>query len=338
MAHCNLLMGDCYMHLFFDQRQLAEISFRKAYNLFASEDNKEGMGLAKLCLGDIYIRLEAFEDARLEYIESRKISKRLGDKIGEGRALVGIGQALNHLCRFPEGLDILKEALHLGEKSGEINTIGFASMGAGFSCIHLGRYIEGAIFLNKGLTAFKKSGNVCHVANCKIGLAKISNAKGDATRARELFKEAIDLHRSQRNESGVALAKHISGGKAELVEALDMHRRLNDRHATVYDMMDLSTIEASEGNLVEAERLMREIIEDFSDILAEKLDSAKAILGMILIDKGDRSEGLEMLNEIVKSSGCRDLVYSVKSVLRDLDRSKIVLFNLATDFLISEAA
>jgi tetratricopeptide (TPR) repeat protein len=152
--------------------------------------------------------------------------------------------------------------------------------------IRLSDWDEAEKWVNQAMSRFEASGNWGGLGNAYNERAKIHSEKGEYESALEMYKAAVEiakrrdlpaLHGRSLANFGFLLARvgHTSQAKDVLGESLQLARSMNNLSRVVRITTALSEIYESEGDTVNASRLLRESRADLGEtddryILAER--------------------------------------------------------------------
>ena len=204
-----------------------------------------------------------YADALTLHSQALRASRQLGDRAGQGRALLDLGLTCQRLGRYEAAKDHSLEALRIyretGDRAGEAraeNTLGN---------LHLRGGDEDQAYehLLRALQLSRDIGNRAGEAHVLGNLGVIYTYRGDHARAGEHHRRALDLHRDLGNRGGEADALANLGrayqqhgehrqARNHLEEALSLYRELGYRRGEADALNSLGEAARSTGDPAQA--------------------------------------------------------------------------------------
>lgn len=254
-----------------DMRKLRKSvrAHRKALKIGSKLNNRRVMGSVLNNLGLSLHEQHKFADAVKAHTEAARLFKRDGDRLGVARALSNVAETLSEMGRTKKAVSLLRRAGRIfhgqGDQRGYAQTLG--------TLAKLTR-VGGKAEAKRALKLHRRA---------------LATAEGLFTpheRAIELSNFAGTLIQAGDHEAALAAQQ----------EALDVFRRLEDRHGEAMTLGNMSLVRQREGKLRQAEQLhilaLEAFIESDDDYgLASELSG----LATTLILQGRHTEALENL-------------------------------------------
>lgn len=225
------------------------------------------------------------EAAQAAYAECLTITAGAENYAGQAHTLVNVGYlAIGHLGECQRAQEAYEEALRLYRSLGDPSGESFALEGLGFVALAQAAHEEARACFEESMSIRTR------LQDQDVGwsldyLGEVALARGEMTIAREWFEQSM-AHFIQTGESeGIAAVKgglacidlaegHDLGAKSLFEEALLLFRGVGERRSACRTLCYLSLIEARQGNLAGAIRIL-------STCLAE-LQQIKSPLGLVV--------------------------------------------------------
>lgn len=151
--------------------------------------------------------LGRYEKALSHYKQAAELSRRIGDRVGEGQTLNNMGLIYKKTYRYETAIDYYNEALEIfreiGERLGESITL----RNIGLVQLHLGRYDQALTCFQGALALTQEIGNYRWEAKNLANIGTVYKNLGQYTRALAYQKNALEMTQKigDRNEEGNAL-------------------------------------------------------------------------------------------------------------------------------------
>lgn len=160
-----------------------------------SPDAKPERAVALAGLGILGFRQTKFSEVREPLQEALSLFLDLGDHLGAGRVANTLGAIALQLGNFEEASQWFKEAEPVFRTSGEPARLAILLNNQAILAIHHEKDLGRArLFYNEALTINRELGNRAYEAGNLSNLADIYFKEGDATTARNLAREACEMH------------------------------------------------------------------------------------------------------------------------------------------------
>ena len=160
-----------------------------------SPDAKPERAVALAGLGILGFRQTKFSEVREPLQEALSLFLDLGDHLGAGRVANTLGAIALQLGNFEEASQWFKEAEPVFRTSGEPARLAILLNNQAILAIHHEKDLGRArLFYTEALTINRELGNRAYEAGNLSNLADIYFKEGDATTARNLAREACEMH------------------------------------------------------------------------------------------------------------------------------------------------
>ncbi|WP_158840909.1 tetratricopeptide repeat protein [Saccharothrix deserti] len=190
-------------------------------------------------------------------------ARALGDRIGEGRILNGLGSAHHRLRRFDEALRHFQAALALFREVGSVRDEAHSLNNIASTYASTGRVTEAIRHMGDSAAAYRSAGDADGEARCLANLGKIHSDRGEHAPAVTFYQRALELRREVGDRDGEgdclnglgieydALGR-VDDAEAHHLAALAVYRTTGNRHAEGQALNNLGMIAAKKGRLAEA--------------------------------------------------------------------------------------
>jgi serine/threonine protein kinase/tetratricopeptide (TPR) repeat protein len=289
-------------------------------------------------IGQVKNSVGHYTAARQYYDEALEIARRIGNQRLEANLLNALGEVAGRSTRYQEAIDHFKAALAIDRDLGDRYATGrkLANLGMTYACIGLMGRAER--FLRKALELHEAVGHPGEFNDVAVHLGEVVALTGDVDSARTLLLDAArvaanrgDIRTELRARIRLAAAllrDHTSrpfGGEAPSPEdreaarvtaeqVLSTARAHGLRTSRCRALHVLALLAVDDGRVDAAVEYLREGVE-LVRAGAAPLDGVRSIhlLGKLLRNRGDESEGASLLDEAAR------IVLSRIEDLRDED-------------------
>lgn len=190
-------------------------------------------------------------------------ARALGDRVGEGRILNGLGSAHHRARRFDEALSHFQAALALFREIGSPRDEAHSLNNIAATHGSTGRIVDAIRHLEDAAAAYRAAGDVAGEARCLANLGKIHGDGDEDERAVEFFRRALELRRRVGDRdgegdclNGLGIAYDALGrldeAESHYLAALAVYREAGNRHSEGQVLGNLGTVAAKRGRHAEA--------------------------------------------------------------------------------------
>jgi len=120
------------------------------------------------------------------------IAREIGDRLGEGVALAALGLLSHHLGHDEAALESSQQALDIAQEIGDRSGQGGALTHLGHALAGLGRLAEAAAAYQQALALRRELGELQLALEPLAGLARVSLAQGELSRAKAQVEQIVD--------------------------------------------------------------------------------------------------------------------------------------------------
>jgi len=191
--------GDTYYKE--NRLSLAEENYNIALNIYLTENNREGINLCYLKLGDVSFALTLYDTSLDYYEKSRLISEETGNKNLQGKALIKSGEV--HLIKgsYEKSLGSYLAALKIYEEAGDKEGLGDSYEQGGDVYRELGLYEEALDYYGKALSNFIELNNSGKIALTLCKMGEVYFVSGDKNFGLEKLQEALNIAKKDSSVS-----------------------------------------------------------------------------------------------------------------------------------------
>jgi predicted ATPase/DNA-binding CsgD family transcriptional regulator len=224
--------------------------------------------LAHFGLGVLSCYLGNTVTARGSLHRSLAISRRVGDAVGEARALSYLAVAAFHVDDFGTALSTAAEGVAVARRAGDAAQLGRSLGVLGSATFRRGDHAAARPLLEEALPLLRDAGDTMVMSTAISDLGHVARGLGDEALARARFEEALALRRAlgDRVQIGYSLANLASlawaqgddaPARALLEESRAVVRRVG-RPMGLATLLDLATALCLRGDHATARSLLEE--------------------------------------------------------------------------------
>jgi DNA-binding SARP family transcriptional activator len=201
-------------------------------------DDTLGQAISLRCLGNFFIAIGKYDQARAHLDSCLPLFQRLGDRHGEARVRRNLSLLADDEGRYRDALMHSQEALRLyravGNETGEAEVLG----NVGWCHALLGEYEQAREFCEQSLTLCAKLGGLDVEYGIRDTLGYIALHTGDFAQATAHFEIALGFCRQHGHRSNEAdLLNHV-GDARHAVGELQQARQAWQQALAIYDDID----------------------------------------------------------------------------------------------------
>ena len=197
-----------------DDYEEARRYFERCLEVRRQLGDELGIAGALGSLGNVSQTLGELETARSLFEQSLEICRRHGHKIWLGTGLTCLGNVSRFLRDFEKSRASLEEAIALTEETGDRVTGAIAIGAMGDLLVDLDRFGEAIPYFERALALQKEMGDLHSLGFSQLSLGSAFGRKGEFTRARALFQEALPAL------VGLGARLPVAGGLEDLARLL----------------------------------------------------------------------------------------------------------------------
>jgi predicted ATPase len=250
-------------------------------------------------LGNVFAQLGDYTRARAYYDQSLRISRELGDRLGESGALNNLGLVSERLSDYAAAQAYFEQALQLCREVGDRGGEGRGLKNLGLISLRQSEYGKARVYYEQGLLISRELGHLLSESICLHSLGSICSDLGEHAEAWSYLERALRISCEIGNRRGEALAVHTLGNvsaqlgdyadaKDYMERALALCRESGDRQGEGYSLHQLGAIAAYQGNTAGAEAYFKRALHIGREIGERLLESdALGGLGTVSSHRGD---------------------------------------------------
>ena len=263
---------------------------------------------ARLELGLLYQGLGEYDTAQEILDECLPISRAIGDRVAEARAINSVGLIHNYRGHFDEALVAYHKSLEINTDPGGAEIRGHALNNIGIISYRRGMYEEALSYYGQALQIRRELGNRSHVGSSLNNIANVHKAMGETEKALDLYNQSLEIGREMDEEfsQGQVLNNiaglYVNDGNYDEAltffgQALEIKRNLGDRREAARTLDNMANIYLFRENYAKALQLAGEAL-----ILRQDVGDQRAVssslhgLGYINMMKEDYAEAFNYLN------------------------------------------
>ena len=259
-------------------------------------------------LGLAYDSLSEFNRAIEFFQQALEISRKIGDRNGEAKSLMGRGNAYFSLGQYQQAVYFYEQSLtictEIGDRNGEANSF----MGRGNAYFSLGQNQQAIYFYEQALKIYTEIGDRNGEAKSLNGLGSSSYLLGQNQQAIYFYEQSLKIYTEIGDHLGKAYSLGNLGNSSYSLgqcqqaihfyqQSLEISREIGDRHGEAYSFGNLGSAYGSLGQYQQAVHFYRQFLEICKEI-GDRHGEAGSLnnLGLALKKMGRRSESIDAFN------------------------------------------
>ncbi len=228
----------------------------EAIDLATDISDRAALSRTLLALGSLEIQRGRGDEGLGLDLEGLRIAERSGNLTEMAHAHVVVGAALIRLGRHEESLKHFSDGFAASRLLGNLRLMAYSTMNRTSALLHLGRLAEAGVTLRESTGYFETLEEEDGIGLLKTYEGELEMGRGHWSRAREAWREGIEVLRAHGNPTELAqvledvagfLGKHgdFSESRSFLLEALEIARRVGDLGLVAEIQADLATLRAT---------------------------------------------------------------------------------------------
>jgi tetratricopeptide (TPR) repeat protein len=202
--HAHALTGYALIMAYEGDSDAVQSACEEAVALFEELQDKWGIAVALVVLGEAYLLRHEYSGACSRFEESLTLFRETGDRWGIGIPLLNWGYTDSLLGNLDAACARLEESIRMHREVGE-RTMRSLSLNVLAQVLQQQEEIQQAVALyGESLDLFRRMGIEASAADVLHNLAWISQSQGHFPLAARLYEEGLALFSKQGNEEGIA--------------------------------------------------------------------------------------------------------------------------------------
>jgi tetratricopeptide (TPR) repeat protein/transcriptional regulator with XRE-family HTH domain len=234
-----------------------------------------------------------YADARVINASACRVARLAGDRVAEGKALIGIGLADLGQARYQEATDNLRHALSLFQRAGDLAGEARALANLGLAESRQGRYQQATGQYLRALALHRQTGDLVAQAYTLENLGYAEQRRGRYQQAAGYLREALTLCRATGDQRGEAHCLTNLGdadrrqgrfqqAASYLEQALLLCRATGDQLGEARSLACLGEVDRQQGRYQQAARHFEHALTLFRQA-GNKAGAAEALQGLGLV-------------------------------------------------------
>ncbi|HVU95730.1 MAG TPA: tetratricopeptide repeat protein [Puia sp.] len=183
---------------------LALGAYRKALDLDAASDNKEGMGKTLHAVGLVYNSQSEYGLSIDYHRRALDLFMELKDSSGVANAANSIGTNYLYLADYPKAIEYYQRALQIYQERDDRRGVGNAYTNLGIVYRRVSEVGKAIEYCNKAMACFTRPEDFAQKANVLANLANIYDDMDDREKALRYYSESLQIQEAAGNERGIA--------------------------------------------------------------------------------------------------------------------------------------
>lgn len=254
----------------FDQSIVHLIGAEKS---FEKVGNKTLLGRNSWMLGNTYLKLKSYEEAKKSFEKGKNYFGQVNDSLGYFDCV--LNTAIIHLeqKQFEEALELIEQSEKYYRKVNHEGAISACLINKSEILIELNKIDEAEIALKEALVLKRKLGAPLGIGNCLLNLGAVYQKRKDYEQAENSYLEAISIGRKDNSQEMILKTYNALYGmfkeKGDVASALVFHEKLMALNDSMYNNEKSKIIEEMKTKF-ETEKKDKELIKKDAEITAKK--------------------------------------------------------------------
>ncbi|MBD2069519.1 tetratricopeptide repeat protein [Leptolyngbya sp. FACHB-671] len=184
------------------QLQAALQSLQEALEIYREIGDRVGEGDTLSGIGAVYFDLGQYPQALESWRQALSITRAVNDRVGEGIILSGIGNVYLHQGQYPQALESLQQALSIAQAVGDRVGEGAALNNIGGVYLYQGQYPQALESYQQALSIARAVGNRAVEGNTLTGIGEVYRNLGQYPQALESYQQALSITREVGDRVG----------------------------------------------------------------------------------------------------------------------------------------
>ncbi|WP_234488838.1 tetratricopeptide repeat protein [Oxynema sp. CENA135] len=250
--------------------------------------------------------LESYREAIAKWEAAIVLAERLGDRLGQGLLLQGIGKVYHEIGEVDTALTYYQKALEIRQEIGDLSGTAQSLNNIGAIYWFRGDYQRALENLERSLPLYQQVENTWGEAEVLNNIGQIYADLRESDRALEYLNRALILRQELGDRRGEgSTLNNIAGVYSHIGEnetafnyyqqALEIRREIQDPQGIANTLTNLAVSYAIQGKLQQALDLYEQVLQ-LQQTLGDRLGEAVTYinLGQTYLDLGDRERALAL--------------------------------------------
>jgi tetratricopeptide (TPR) repeat protein len=223
-------------------------------------------------LGSAYFSLSEFNRAIEFYEQGLKISRKIGNRNGEGASLCNLGSAYGSLGEYQQAIQFFQQSLEIFREIGDRNSRAASLNNLGETYQNIGEYQQAIQFCQQSLEIFREIGDRNGEASSLGNLGIAYDSLGQYQQAIQFYQQSLGLDREIGDRNGEASSlgnlgnAYLSLGQYQQAiqfyqQQLEICREIGDRNGEASSLGNLGNAYLSLGQYQQAIQFYQQSLE-----------------------------------------------------------------------------
>ena len=237
--------------------------------------------------------------------QALSILQEVGDRVGEGRTLTGIGGVYLDQGQYPQALESLQQALSILQEVGDRVGEGTTLTGIGGVYVEQGQYPQALKSYQQALSITREVGDRAGEGATLTGIGGVYLYQGQYSQALESYQQALSITREVGDRAGEGATLHNIGGVylyqgqysqalTSLQQALSIRQEVGNRAGEGRTLTSIGLVYDNQGQYpqaLESFQLALSIAREVDDRVGE--GATLSNIGSVCADQGQYPQALE---------------------------------------------
>lgn len=254
----------------YDQSVLHLIAAEKS---FEKIDNKSLLGRNSWMMGNAYLKLKTYSEAKASFAKGMKYFGELKDSLGYFDCVLNTAIAYMDLKQNDSALVLIIESEKYYRKVKHTGALSASLINKSQALTDLNRFDESEVAIKEALELKKQLGAPMGIANCLLNMGGLYQKKKDYVAAENAYTEAMNLARKDNSQSIVMLSYRglyeTFKAKGEFEKSLMYHERYMSLNDSIYNSEKSEIIEEMKTKF-ETEKKDKELVKKDAELTVKK--------------------------------------------------------------------
>ncbi len=258
---------------------------------FEKVDNKTLLGRNCWMMGNAYLKLKTYEEAKTSFAKGMKYFGETQDSLGYFDCVLNTAIVYMDVKDYKQALILIAESEKYYRKVKHPAALSASLVNKAQVLIDLDRTDEAEIALKEALEIKKELGAPLGIANCLLNMGGLYKKRKDYASAEKSYTEAMTLARKDNSQSIVMMSYkglyETFKAKGEFEKSLVYHERYMSLNDSIYNSEKSEIIEEMKTKF-ETEKKDKELIKKDAELIVKKNQQYILFggLGIVLIFSG----------------------------------------------------
>lgn len=240
---------------------------------FEKVDNKSLLGRNSWMMGNIYLKLKTYNEAKVSFAKGMKYFGELKDSLGYFDCVLNTAIAHMDQKEYDQALVLIVESEKYYRKVKHSGALSASLINKSEVLVELDRLDESETALKEALELKKQLGAPLGISTCLLNMGALYQKRKDYVASEKAYTEAINLARKDNSQSIVMMAYkglyETFKAKGEFEKSLTYHERFMALNDSIYNSEKSEIIEEMKTKF-ETEKKDKELVKKDAELIVKK--------------------------------------------------------------------